>query len=389
MSTQSSLRSRNSQRIECRHSAELRLRQLESASYAEALPEGLHATHSITSEKQSLDFRRPPRTPNTYLSILFGSICGVLARKGLQELTTYKGSFLEGVVWANFVACVIMGMAVESETVWGRLLDDSSHKPLYSSKGTIPLYVGITTGFCGSCSSFSSFILEAFTKGANLPPTSEHYPDSAYGILQVIEVLLAHLGISVGGFRIGAHLTRAVEKYPYSLSPNLYRMVEIACVGLGIASYVVVVVLIATKADGAWRSWTFSCLFAPWGAFARFWLSKLLNARVRDFPMGTYVANFGGTILLGVFTLLARGRASPDSVLPVVSRVLTCHVLTGLEDGFCGCLTTVSTFVVEICGLDLFRGYIYGAVSICTSFVAMLLIVGSYNWAVGFTAPVC
>lgn len=380
------LRSRISQRVQRRHSAESRLQEIEAESFSESLPEGLNAT---CGEKESLDFRKPPQTINTYLSILFGSICGVLARKGLQLLTTFNGSFLEGVIWANFVACVIMGMAVESETIWTLLLDDSRNIPIYGSKATIPLYAGITTGFCGSCSSFSSFMLEAFTKAANLPPSTAHYPTAGYGVLSVLEVLLAQLGISVAGFRVGTHMTRAIESRCRSFSLNIYRAVEITCSVLGIAAYIVVIVLIATKNDGNWRSWTFACLFAPWGAFSRFWLSKLLNPRVKNFPLGTYAANFGGTILLAIFTLLARGKAGRASTGPVISGILSCHVLMGLDDGFCGCLTTVSTFVVEICALGLVHSYIYGLVSVVTSFTAMLLIVGSYNWAMGFTLPVC
>ncbi|KAM9901520.1 hypothetical protein OXX79_004499 [Metschnikowia pulcherrima] len=386
MSSSDSLRSRVS-RAE-RRSAETRLQELEAESFSEALPEGLNATYSSGSEKRSLEFKRPPQTVNTYLSILFGSICGVLARKGLQVLTTYSGSFLEGIVWANFVACVVMGMAVESDRTWRDLIDDSKHKPLYASKAAIPLYAGITTGFCGSCSSFSSFILEAFTKGANLPPSYD-YPTAGYGVLEVMEVLIAHLGISVGGFRIGTHFTRGVERHNFALTPAFYRVVEITCAALGIAAYIVVVVLIATKNDGGWRSWTFACLFAPWGAFLRFWLSKLLNSKVENFPMGTFAANFSGTVLLSVFTLLAKGKASFASDLPIVSNILSCHVLAGLEDGFCGCLTTVSTFVVEICALELLYSYFYASVSVAASFSAMLVILGSYNWTVGFTAPVC
>ena len=49
------------------------------------------------------------------LNIVHGAIWGVLVRKGLMLLTTYSGSFLSGVIWANFAACVVMGLAIDGE----------------------------------------------------------------------------------------------------------------------------------------------------------------------------------------------------------------------------------------------------------------------------------
>ncbi|OBA20994.1 CRCB-domain-containing protein [Metschnikowia bicuspidata var. bicuspidata NRRL YB-4993] len=362
--------------------------ELDAESYGDALPEDIN-TYSASHEKHVPVSREPPHMAYTYLAIMLGSICGVLARKGLELLTTYDGSYLEGVVWANFVSCISMGMVAESEKIWARLLDGTAHLALYVSKAAVPLYVGIATGFCGSCSSFSSLILEAFGMAANLPPNSASYPTEGYGILGVIQVLVAQLTVSVGGFRVGSHITLGIEKSGCSFSPRAYRKAEILCAGLAVAMYTVVVVLVATKNDGQWRSWTFACLFAPWGAFLRFWLSRFLNLRVKNFPVGTFVANLGGTVLLAILTLLARGRSGRFSPVPIVSSVLNCHVLSGLGDGFCGCLTTVSTFIVELCALGKFHGYVYGMVSIWASFVAMLLVVGSYNWTVGLVSPVC
>ncbi|KAF8000707.1 hypothetical protein HF325_004496 [Metschnikowia pulcherrima] len=250
-------------------------------------------------------------------------------------------------------------MAVESDKTWQDLIDDSRYKPLYASKAA-------NSTLCGHYHWILRLLLDY------------DYPTAGYGVLEVIEVLIAHLGISVGGFRIGTHFTRAVERHNFALTPALYRVVEITCAALGIAAYIAVIVLIATKNDGGWRSWTFACLFAPWGAFLRFWLSKLLNSKVENFPMGTFAVNFSGTVLLSVFTLLAKGKASFASDLPIVSNILSCHVLAGLEDGFCGCLTTVSTFVVEICALELLH----------SNFYALVIRSGEFQRHVGYTRVV-
>lgn len=378
-----------SYRTQRRHSVQSRLQELEAESLNEALPEGLRALVSSSSDIHHKQILRPPPSLLVYSCIFSGAIFGVLARKGLQVLTLYSGTFLEGVIWANFVACVVMGLAVESELFWAKLTESSKHDPKYASKAAVPLYVGITTGFCGSCSSFSSFILQAFTKAANLPPTSITYPNPAYGILGAIEVVVAHLAMSVCGFRLGVHLNRVTEKTNYSLSFRTYMLLETAVCVVGVLAYIVVIVLVAVKHEGDWRSWTFSCIFAPWGAFLRYILSKRFNPLLKTFPMGTFVANFSGSLILTVLVLLARGRSHADSPRQIVSSQIGCHILQGLDDGFCGCLTTVSTFVVELLALDHSNSYRYGSVSILLSFCGMLLILGSYNWAVGLVPPVC
>ena len=65
------------------------------------------------------------------LNIVHGSIWGVLVRKGLMALTSYKGSFLSGVIWANFTACIVMGLAIDGENLWLKLLEEDE----YSAKG--------------------------------------------------------------------------------------------------------------------------------------------------------------------------------------------------------------------------------------------------------------
>lgn len=385
--TGSSMRSRTSVRLAEIRRTELRVRELEAELIAEALPEGFRSD-SLQEEKPISRYEAPPPSRTyTILNIANGAIWGVLARKGLMVLTDYLGAYLGGVVWANFAACFVMGIAVDSEHLWSRLINDSLPNVQFRAKGAIPLYVGITTGFCGTCSSFSSFILEAFNKAADTLDTAAHYPNHAYGIMEALAVMLAQIAISAMGFQFGRHAIMAVDKQHIPI--HIYRLLNLVSSGLGVAAYVIVVVLIATQNTGSWRSWTFSCLFAPWGAVCRFYLSKYLNKLVSGFPMGTFVANLVGCVLLAIFTILARGKRHSNSTVPITTHVISCHVLIGLDDGFCGALTTVSTFIVELFALDTAEAYIYGLTSVAFGFSTMVLLLGSYNWALGLTLAIC
>lgn len=363
--------------------AESRMQQLAAESLQLDLPDGFQGE----SKEEPPHYVTPaPMMLRTLASISGGAVWGFLARQGLVELTQYNGAYLGGVVWANFTACFVMGMAINSETAWDILVDDTHPKVMFPAKASIPLYVGITTGFCGTCSSFSSFILEAFNKAANIPATM-NYPNSAYGIMEAFSVIIAHIGISVAGFHAGRHCIQAVDRY--NIAPELYEPLEYGTTALGLVAYVVAIVLAATMSSGTWRSWAFLCIFAPWGAMLRFGLSKKLNNSVRNFPLGTFVANTLGCLLLAIFTLLARGKQHIHSSVPLVTSVVGCQVLVGLDDGFCGALTTVSTFVVELFGLNLIHDYRYGFVLVAMGFSVMVLLLGSYNWSVGLTSAVC
>ncbi len=364
------------QQLARRRTIQSDLVDIEAESISSALPEGFNY------EKKTTATRFLDKTQKYYpviLNIVHGAIWGVLVRKGLMLLTTYSGSFLSGVIWANFAACVVMGLAIDGEVFWIRLLEEKD----YPNKGAIPVYTGLTTGFCGTVSSFSSVILEAFNKAADTDiGVRHHYPNGAYGIMQFLAVILAQFGLSIMGFHMGKQFLAVVDNYLPLVTKRIYKVLELTSMILGVVLVVITCILIGVKKQGSWRSWTFSMLFAPFGALLRYYLSKFLNNKVSNFPLGTFTANFLGTLLLAVFTLLARGKL-PGGKGHIVTNTIALHVLEGLDDGFCGGLTTVSTFVVELFGLKTLFSYRYGTISILVCFAGVVLILGSYNWSVG------
>jgi fluoride ion exporter CrcB/FEX len=84
----------------------------------------------------------------------------------------------------------------------------------------------------------------------------------------------------------------------------------------------------------------------------RFYVSLFLNARLPAFPLGTFLVNIFGTIIKGMcFNLqhavgvVAVSNSSATEMSVAVGRLTGCQVLKGVMDGFCGCTTTVSTWV--------------------------------------------
>jgi len=86
-----------------------------------------------------------------------------------------------------------------------------------------------------------------------------------------------------------------------------------------------------------WRSIVAICVGASLGAVLRWWLGAQLNALLPEIPPGTLVANLLGGYLVG---LAIAFFASYEAIAPEW-RLL---VITG----FCGGLTTFSTFSAEI-----------------------------------------
>ena len=378
----------------------------------------------------------PPRVSRlatevyTVSYLVFFSILGTLARLGLQALTFYPGAPVQtGLLWANVGGSLLIGFLSEDRQLfceeWGskhsphsKAVDEEqarrqARSPSVSKghaavKKTLPLYIGLATGFCGSFTSFSSFIRDAFFAMSNALKVPISHPSSApisetialhrnpgYSFLALLAVLITTIGLSLMALQFGAHMALFLEpltpSIPFLLSR---RIIDRLFVLLGLGCWLAAILMAifppdrpggpvgnASWTQETWRSQAlFALVFAPPGCLLRFYASLYLNGRIKAFPLGTFAVNIFGTALEAMFLDLQR--------VPIDGMV-GCQVLQGMSDGFCGCLTTVSTWVAELTGLRLRHAYFYGMMSVTVALSLMIIIMGSLQWKDGFKDPLC
>ncbi|KAF9892521.1 hypothetical protein FE257_001630 [Aspergillus nanangensis] len=360
--------------------------------------------------------------------LVFFSIWGTLARLGLQALTNYPyAPVITGVLWANVGGSLLMGFFLEDKNIfqeeWGHHTVTShsaansaktntnnnegvSHevrkaalKHHKSVKKTIPLYIGLTTGFCGSFTSFSSFIRDVFLALTNAlpdPSTSPGTPipprNGGYSFMALIAVILITVSLSMGGLMAGAHLALALDPvtptFPFHFTR---RILDPFVTFIGWGCWLGAIFLAIWPPDrhlgdeNVWRGRAvFALVFAPLGCIVRYYVSLALNSRILKFPLGTFAVNVFGTIVLAMCFDLQRVGWIGANVL------ISCQVLEGVIDGFCGTVTTVSTWVAELNGLGSRRyAYLYGVVSIAVGLAFFVVIAGSLGWTKGFVEPIC
>jgi fluoride exporter len=98
-------------------------------------------------------------------------------------------------------------------------------------------------------------------------------------------------------------------------------------------------------------------LGAAVGAPLRYLTDRLVQSRHDSlFPWGTLSVNLTGCLILGALT--GAGAAVPGPVFALVGT------------GFCGALTTYSTFSYEILRLIEQKAYFYAATNVITSVIA-------------------
>ncbi|KAF2762585.1 hypothetical protein EJ05DRAFT_534114 [Pseudovirgaria hyperparasitica] len=337
--------------------------------------------------------------------LIFFSILGTLARLGTQWLVFYPGApVATSVLWANFGGSLLMGFLAEERQLfaheWGSPAHDTDKASHLKTKKTIPLYIGLATGFCGCYTSFSAFMRDAFLALSNDLPTPLSHPFSGPGIpsstnttprhnvnslAAVLAVLILTISLCLSALSLGAHIASLTARFtPTVPHVVLRRILDPLAVILGWGSWIGAIILCAYPPADHWRGEAlFACVFAPLGCLLRFGLSLWLNPISPSFPLGTFASNILGTAVLGMAWDLQHLTSL------VGGGVVGCQVLQGVMDGFDGSLTTVSTWVVELKALRKRHAYVYGAVSVGLGLGVLVGVMGGVRWGVGWEGVVC
>lgn len=282
------------------------------------------------------------------------SIFGVLARLGLQALTTYDGESIFPLAYVQATGCFIMGIGLRMKGPFGNFYG--------------PLYTAFTTGFCGSLTTFSGWQVDVFDSWVN---SGQFHRGGLRDFMDGLTQTWVTLVLSLASLKFGVYVCGVAQPY-FSAPRPPTKNVRYTLTILAILTYAATFPAYFLLPPNFRHQATAALLFSFPGTLTRYLLSINLNPRLKIIPLGTFIANSLGTALLGFFHVLQgfTSAVSPN----------TCSLLQGLGDGYCGCLTTISTFAAEISALKGWKAVAYTTISWIAGQLLLLVIMGSSFW---------
>ncbi|KAJ3329323.1 hypothetical protein HDU76_008138 [Blyttiomyces sp. JEL0837] len=320
--------------------------------------------------------------PNVGL-ITFFSTLGVLIRVSLVALNTYPSEPVFPLIFPQIFGCFIMGIV--------------NHRKQELSQYYHPLFIGIGTGLCGSITTFSSFMILTFRNLVS-SPTFSLLGSHIMGInfLAAFAVIFLTFSTAIASIFLGETFSNLLPAQLFKVSNKQQRRqskldaenhgvkqtrgfnmklaergittADIISMILGVSSMAVLAVFIAVSNSRVLFFITdvaIACLFGPVGSLVRWQLAKLNKIWPNSFPIGTFLANVGGTVILAVVNLTLI-RVDGEHLSPIIFSVMV-----AVSDGFCGCLTTLSTMANELINLPVHKGIMYAGTSILISQIAI------------------
>ncbi|GAA5893739.1 hypothetical protein JCM6882_003083 [Rhodosporidiobolus microsporus] len=288
--------------------------------------------------------------------LTFATIWGVLARLGLIWVGGFGEREVFALIWAQMVGCVVMGLVTERKKGLERVFP-----PLFPMSGT---------GFCGSLTTWSSMSLDTFNAFANLdqPAGTSRFS----GFVSGMAVTLITLAGSMTALQFGVHLSSFLPRVRLPHQPLRGQVPVTTLALLSGPLFWLGALFLLIFGPSSWRSRaTFAIVLGPFGTLLRYLFSRTLNPLRPSLPTGTLLANSLAVLVLGVVVLLARHPRSE----------LGCAALKGVQDGFCGSLSTISTLAVELRGLKRAQSYRYFGVSWVVAQLLLVAVLGSWVWS--------
>jgi len=274
------------------------------------------------------------------------------------------------------------------------------------------LYIGLTTGFCGSLTTFSGLSNQSSLLGVHREVTD-------YLLMLLVGFCVPYWALSTSVHAADAlssaprpsseQVNRAreeqgsvndappqqeaeapiepVQPNPHPRPPRRFfagiPTIPPPALSLFLSLFILGVfamLILLASLDGHTRYYTLICIFAPFGTLIRWGLGRY-NVRFPRFPLFTLLVNVSGSVFLA---LLNFGVCKMESLPPDASGYLIAGVgigartstvvLSALSVGFCGCLTTVSSFANEVYHLKVHDSWAYALISIFGTQIVLLAV---------------
>lgn len=250
------------------------------------------------------------------------------------------------------------------------------------------LAVGVTTGYMGSLTTFSGWNQSMVVLSAN-----GHWASAILGMLFGMWIVDRSVDVGVWSARcLRTFMIHKLHKdsetgriapenwrinHPNRHGSAMLLMLLILCVLYLVSGFLGRKLLDELSVSA--ELWL-GCLVAAPGVWSRWYLARL-NGRgvgkqghLRWLPIGTLVANFVGACTIAAVATIAN-----------VVNTSRCHIVIGaLKLGFMGCLSTVSTFAVEVYAMRQSgregRALSYVAITFVSSFALGTLIYSVPVW---------
>jgi fluoride ion exporter CrcB/FEX len=167
--------------------------------------------------------------------------------------------------------------------------------------------------------------------------------------LVLVTGIFGPIGAHLFGEWVGNHTVTESTTHdePARCSPPANASIFIVILFGGLFLGILVSLIALTSFRSSYHSYSYIVLFSPCGAWLRWQLAVHFNSTpfIPLLPKGTLAANTFGTMIHGSLVYVTMFSSS----LPVAFTASEfCPVISGLSDGLCSSLTTVSTFVLEL-----------------------------------------
>lgn len=311
----------------------------------------------------------------TLCCIIVFTYFGALTRMLLTDLSKISNAqllpdLISSFFFANIFGSFVMGLFVPLEKLFA---------PNYKA-----WYAGVTTGFCGSCTTFSTWQRVTANKLAN-----GQFSDG-------IVTLFNTIATSYVSYICGRHIGEAIfhrpvrccrytdvsvtitntnmSTTPFEQRGSSKRYVYLFIVTCFVTATIWIAAFLDTSSSARQRYWVAVAL-GPVGSLARHFI--LLHNRKRPtFPLFTFMVNVSASVFSTVIFAIYIRFSSEDQNGKWMAYDLWFNYGVGV--GIMGCFSTVSTFVNELRKLadtNLAHAYRYGLLSVVASQSLCILII--------------